>query len=247
MKKSFAGFALAGALALSAQADLLGFGAGAGLWSATPSGSADYGQSFDIKSDTGLSSSNNGYLWAYLEHPVLFLPNIRIERTGFESDGTKATNITFGGETFNVGDTKTELTLNQIDTILYYGLPVPAIDINLGFGTKSFDGELSMTSPLTSESADLSFVLPVLYAGMRFEIPGIPVGLEADIKYIGYDESKFSDTRIKADWAFIDSGIAVAAELGYRQQALVIKDLSGADAEADITIDGLFAGLSARF
>lgn len=247
MKKNLLSLAAAGVLTVSAQADLLGFGAGAGLWSATPSGSADYGQSFDIKKDTGLSASSSTYLWAYLEHPVVFLPNIRLERTAFQSDGSKSTDITFGGQTFNVGNTKTDLTLNQLDTILYYGLPVPMIDINLGLGAKTVDGGLSMKSALASESTDLDFTLPVAYLGVRFEIPGTPVGLEADMKYIGYDKSKFSDTRLKADWALLKAGVALAAEVGYRKQELILKDLSGVDAEADITIDGFFGGLAVRF
>ena len=249
MKKSLASLALAGALAASAQADLLGFGAGAGMWSATPGGTAQYeGDEFDLKDDTGLSKSTNAYFWAYLEHPIIMLPNIRLEHTAFSTDGTGSQAINFGGVSFPLSQ-KTDLTLDQLDVVFYYGLPVPLVDINLGFGAKQVDGEIAMSaaSGLLSEKTDLSFTLPIVYAGVRFEIPGTPVGLEADMKYIGYDKSSLSDTRIKADWTLLSAGIALAAEAGYRKQAIVIEDISGVDAEADITIDGLFAGLSLRF
>lgn len=248
MKKSVAGLALAGLMAASAQADLLGFGAGAGIWLATPTGTAQYeGDEFDIKDDTGLSASTNGYVWAYLEHPIIILPNIRLEHTGFSTDGTETTGIDFGGHTFNVGETTTELTLDQLDVILYYGLPVPLVDINLGLGVKMVDGSLSMKSLLASEETDLAFTLPIAYGAFRFEIPGTPVGLEADIKYIGYDKSKFSDTRFKADWTLISVGLALAVEAGYRSQQIVIEDIDGVDAEADIKIAGPFAGLNLTF
>ena len=237
-------------LCASAFGDLLGFGAGGGVWQADPSGKAEYkksgfGDRFDVKK-VGLDKTTNGYLWAYVEHEVPILPNFRIDGAAFSADGTKSVELDFGGTHFS-GETKTELPMNQVDIIGYYMLPIPAIDIRLGLGAETIDGSLKLSGGGRSAKADLAFALPIAYGGVRFELPSIPVGIEADLKYIAYDKSRVSDARAKIDWAFIDSIVSAAIEIGYRSRSIAIEDLSGTDGEVDVTIDGVFAGASVRF
>ncbi|MDR1451709.1 MAG: TIGR04219 family outer membrane beta-barrel protein [Helicobacteraceae bacterium] len=238
------------ALCASAVADLFEFGAGAGVWRAETSGTAEYkksgiGAKFDAK-DTGLDTTTNGYLWAYIEHEIPILPNFRIDGAPFSSDGTKNISVAFGGTVFN-GRTKTDLTMDQIDFIGYYILPIPAIDIRLGLGAETIDGSLKLAGQGKSAKADLSFTLPIAYGGVRFEIPSIAVGLEADLKYVAYDKSRISDIRGKIDWTFIDAVINAALEVGYRSRSIEIEDLSGVNGEIDVTIKGPFVGVAARF
>lgn len=251
MRKLVGSLALLAGLATLANADLLEFGVGAGVWNAKPSGEAEYkksgvGDRFDIKDDTGLSSATKPYVWAFLKHPIPLVPNVKLEHSSFASDATKDTNIEFGGHTFSTS-TKTELSLSQLDAILYYTLPIPLVDIDLGIGAKAVSGDISMSSAGVSEKADLGVVLPIAYGAVRFDIPATSAGVEADIKYIGYDKSHFSDLRFKADYKIIDSVIKLGIEAGYRAQNIVIKDISGVDAEVDIKIAGIFGGVFARF
>ncbi|MDR2151275.1 MAG: TIGR04219 family outer membrane beta-barrel protein [Helicobacteraceae bacterium] len=233
-------------LCASAFGDLLGFGAGGGAWQADTSGKAKYdGDRFDVEK-TGLDKTTNGYLWAYIEHEIPILPNLRIDSAAFSADGNKNINVNFGKTNFN-GKTKTDLQMNQIDLVGYYILPIPAIDIRLGLGAEIIDGSLKLSGQGKSKDADLSFALPIVYGGVRFDLPSLPIGLEADVKYVSYDKSRIGDARAKIDWTFVDSVVKAAIELGYRSRSIVIKDLSGVDAEIDITIDGPFAGASIRF
>ena len=249
MKKYLATAALAASIATGAQAELLGFGAGAGIWSADPSGKAEYkGSEFDLSSDAGLSSENSTYLWAYLNHPIPAIPNVRIERTGLSFDGKAKQPITFGGVSFGSVDTATTMDLTQTDVLLYWGVPfLPLLSVDFGFGAKLFDGELAMSTAGQSEKTDLDFALPVGYLALGLPIPGTGVRVGADTKMISYSGSGFSDSRLSVSWVPVSLVVDLAIEAGYRTQKLKIDDLSGVDAEADITMSGLFMGAALRF
>ncbi len=247
MRKFIAGLALSGLLASAAQAEFLGFGAGMGIWSAEPSGDAQYeGDAFNLKRDAGLSSENSLYMWAYLNHPVPVIPNLRLERSSLSFDGSAKQTIAFGDETFGV-DADTTLDLTQTDVLLYWGFPLPLVSIDFGLGAKLFDGELAMSSVGQSEKTDLDFVLPVGYLAVAVPIPGTGVTLEADTKMIRYSGSSFSDSRLTVSWVPLSLIVDLAIEAGYRTQKIDIDGLSGVDADADVTVGGLFMGAALRF
>ena len=91
--------------------------------------------------------------------------------------------------------------------------------------------------------------LPMAYGRLRFEIPATDIGLEGDIKYTGYKNSKVYDYRIKADYSMDLSVIDLGIEAGYRFQRLNIDsgDFSSLDTTGDIDISGFYAGVMVRF
>ena len=225
--------------------------AGAGVWNAEPSGKAQYkGDRFDVSDDTGLEGSNNFYVWGALEHPLPLLPNVRIERNAFSSSGSKTTSFEFDRTVFT-GNIDTDFDLDQLAIIGYYILPIPVVDIRLGLGADTIDGKIAVSGSVggigQSRSTNLSVTLPIVYAGVRYDFGTLPIGIETDIKYIGYGDSSLSDYSIKIDWTFLSFGVDLAVEAGYRAWSLVIDDLSGTDAETDISVAGAFAGLSVVF
>ena len=233
-----------------AQADTVGVGFGTGIWSATPSGTAQLGSNgtnFDLAKDTGLKSNNNAYVWAYFNHPIPLLPNIMLESTNVTHSGTKNTSIKFGGTTFN-GQTKTELDLSQVDLVAYWGLPIPMVDINFGVALKQLNGELTLSGGGNSEpkTTDINATIPMGYLGAHFTIPTTDLTLSADSKMISFDGSSLSDTRFKARYNITNFGLKLGVEAGYRTQSLKIDGLS-VDAQTDIKIDGLFAGVTLVF
>lgn len=230
------------------KADLLAFGAGVGVWSASPSGDLNYknANKFDIKGDTGLSSATKPYVWAFVEHPVIFLPNVKLDYSSYKDSATKNTNISFAGETFTTS-TKTQLTLNELDTTLYYSLPIPLIDIDLGFGAKSVGGDLTLSDSTKSKKEKLNVLLPYGYLGVRFDIPATSVGLSGDVKYIGFKKSSLSDMKFAVDYGFIDSVVKLGVEAGYRTKRIVLDDIGSLDVETDMKISGAFGGVFARF
>jgi outer membrane protein len=248
MKKTAAALLAGGLFALSAQAEMLGAGVGAGIWSADPSGTAQYGGSeFDLTKDAGFSSESSTYIWAYLNHPIPVIPNVRLEQTGLSFDGKAKQNIDFGGTSY-AAEADTKLDLTQSDVLLYWGVPlIPVVDIDFGVGAKMFSGEMSMKSVAGSEVTELDFTLPVGYLSLSGTIPTTDVTIGADTKMISYDSSSFSDTRAYVSWVPIGLVVDLAIEAGYRSQSLVVEDLSGVDAEIDFTASGLFGGVAVRF
>jgi outer membrane protein len=197
---------------------ILGFGAEVDYYHPTASGD------FNYKSTTTnfLNDSESSYqVGVYLEHPVPFVPNLRVDYTpdtSFSGSGNK-------------------VTFNQLDVTPYYEILDNVVDIDLGVSFKVLDGRVTGT-------ADESFnqVIPMGYLGAAAMIPGIPFSVAASVKYIGFSGDALSDARIKAVWK-IAAGLQ--AQAGYRQESLRINDRF--DMNTNMTIKGPFVGLGYTF
>ena len=228
----------------SAQAELLGAGIGGGIWNAGPTGTiTSTGNAFDIEKDSGLGKENNNYLWAYFNHPLPLVPNIRAEYTSTSTSGKGSTQINFLGNNFT-GSTQTQLDLDQTDILLYWGLPLPFVSFNYGFGAKDFKGELSVSqADGTNQRKDsLDATLPIGYLGADITLPMLPLTLSANTKTLG---SRFNDTTFKARYDIIGFGLKLGAEAGYRTINLNSDDLSNLD--VDLSFGGVFAGVTLVF
>ncbi|MCV6607874.1 MAG: TIGR04219 family outer membrane beta-barrel protein [Campylobacterales bacterium] len=248
MKKIIVGIFL---LASVMNADLIRVQAGAGIWAPTPTGDAQYGGSkaFDLEKDYGIDGSvTSGYMWIFVKHPVPVLPNVRIERTSFATDGKAKQTINFNGTPYNA-TSKTELVLNQLDGILYYNILDNTFwtTIDLGINLKMIDGGLTLKAAGQKEEASVNVTVPMAYVRGRVQVPGTGLAFEADTKYVAYDGSTFSDSRAKIDWDFFSIPfLSVALEAGYRAQKLKV-DTSSIDLKSDIDISGAFLGINAKF
>lgn len=224
------------------QADVLGAGFGTGIWTSGPVGTVTTGNNeFDVEKDTGLDANNNNYVWAYFNHPVPLIPNIRLESTQVSNTGNGSQSVTFQGQAFTA-DNQTDLNLNQVDVLLYWGIPLPIVDINYGFGAKQFTGDLTITDGTNSETTDLDGTIPVGYLAAQANIPALPLSFSADIKTLG---SLYSDTTLKARYDITNFGLKLGIEAGYRAQSLKTDDIG--DIDVDMKIDGYFAGVTLVF
>jgi outer membrane protein len=225
MKKlTFVALLSAGLLMSQAHAELLGAGVGAGIWQATPKGDTTLNNATLVDANN-LKATSNNYFWAYINHPIPVIPNAMIEQTAFSSDK--------GSDS---------LTLDQLDTTLYWGLPLPMLDFNFGLTLKQFNGEVR--NSLQTEKIDAS--VPMGYLALHVPIPATDFTISADTKMVSYDGSSLSDTRIKARWDLIGAGVNLGVEAGYRTQNVSIDGLD-LDVQTDLTIDGLFAGVTLVF
>lgn len=208
-------------ISVPAQAELLGAGVGIGTWQATPKGSASFSDQtrFDAYQ---LNDTSNRYIWAYLNHPLPFLPNAMLEQTDFSSKKANQ-----------------QLQLDQFDTTFYWGVPLPILDLNFGLTLKNFNGTFS--NSLASEKID--DIVPMAYGAMHAPIPGTSLMLSADTKLMVFDGSNVSDTRIKGRWDMIGLGVNLGLEAGYRVQSIKIEG-SNRNVETDFKLDGLFAGIT---
>lgn len=250
MKKILCSFTCASLLASAAFADFTRVEAGAGAWMQSPDGSASYTDNGADGSYTSSKKENTRiYAWAMIKHPAPMIPNLRVEYASIEDDGTASGKF----KKFDIGAVSTSLSydMKQYDIIPYYNIldNTAWITLDLGIDLKVVDYSYTAAPilPFSGYSDSSTFVIPLVYARARTEIPSTQIGLEADIKYISTGDSTVYDARIKADYTLdLFPVVQPALEIGYRVQKFDIDD-SSVDAKLDIDFSGFYAGLMLRF
>jgi outer membrane protein len=232
---------------------------GTGIWYGESSGDINYktvgtASNIDFKNDLGLKETSNSYFYADFNHILPIVPNLRIEKQNFKTDGNKTLSrtLTFGNETFSTSQrVLTDLKLNQSDFILYWSVPgvktfsLGQVALNLGLSAKKFDGY----ARINDELVNVDFTVPMGYLAFDIKFPLIDTKLSASTKVITYKGSAIKDSMIKVSYelplsnTFVDLNL----DVGYKVQEFnITNDLSN-DFTADIKNSGLFAGISAKF
>ena len=251
MRQSYNLFVAALLLPAAAVADVLGVTVGANYWNFDISGTARYqtrdsSNDIDVNRDLGYDDGNLGHYYIGLEHPVPFLPNIRVSRTDIDEDanGTLTKNVVYGGTTFFVNeDVSSKVKLDQTDITLYYSPLDTIVNIDLGLNAKYIDGKARITGAVSgSQTANISGWVPMAYAGVGIDLPLTGLGISADGSYITYQGSSFYDYTLRVTYT---SPWFVGADIGYRKIKLDLDDFD--DSFADVEFDGPYAGLYLHF
>lgn len=235
---------LATTLAINLYADTIGVEAGAAYWGAKTSGNVQYrGSSIDLEKDLGYGDLNTNFLWASFEHPVPLLPNLKIQHTTIDESSSKNANVTFNNNVYS-GTVSSNIKLNQTDFILYYELLDNWVNFDFGINGKYLDASVDMNDSLggTSSSKDLTYVIPMVYAKAKFDLPFSGLSVETDVSYIGYDANNFYDLKGGVSY---ETSFGLGATVGYRYEKLELDDLS--DVYSAIEISGAYAGLYYHF
>src|SRR5690606_39990094 len=205
-----------------AQADLLfTVGAKASVWNAEATGQLDKNVSVE-KDGLNLDSDNGNQLTVFFEHPLPFIPNVKLKQTALEVDGNGTINATFADQYFNEA-VATKLDLAHTDLSLCWGLPLPLpyIDINFGLTARQFDGSASVSNKTAAktESVDLDLTLPMAYGEVKV---GTPFGIyaAADVNYIGFGDNKITDMSATLGYDLPIPVVDIALEGGYRSLSL---------------------------
>ena len=235
---------------LSANANLLfTVGAKASVWDAEPTGQIDDNVSVE-KGGLNLKSENGTQITVFFEHPVPFIPNVKLKSTDLDIKGSGVlnANINFAGKPFAVSEAvDSNINLSHTDATLYWGLPIPLPYINVDFGltARMFDGDASVTQvsdTTRTESVDLDMTLPMAYGAVKV---GSPFGIyaTADVNWIGFGDNKMTDLSAAVGYELPIPIVDVGVEVGYRGINLQT-DREDTDIEADLDVTGLFYGLS---
>jgi outer membrane protein len=255
MSKVLSGLLLAGLLGTASQADVLRVEMGGGIWENELSGTITSGTPA-VTIDTDIlayEKEKKGYAWLNIKHPIPVLPNLRLEYAAIDYSGTSTASFVYDGKTYAANSTS-DLTLDQFDIIMYYNLldNTAWTTLDLGIDVKVIQSELNAADSLgavVDVHEKETLPVPMAYGRLRFEIPGVDIGLEGNMKYSAYKNSKIMDYAIKADYTLVDVlPVDIGLEVGYRFQQL---DIDGTDfsidTTADIEIDGVFAGAVIKF
>ena len=244
MKKSILLLSLAASLVVSASADTVGFEVGGAYWASKTSGNIQYkGDSIDLEKDLGYEDLNTNFIWASFEHPIPLIPNIKIQHTKIEDTASKISNVTFDNKTFS-GNVSSSLQLNQTDFIAYYELLDNWVNLDVGINGKFIDASVSVkdTSTTPASNKNLEYIIPMVYAKARFDLPFSGLSAETDLSYISYEDSEFYDFK---GGLLYETSFGLGATAGYRMEKLQLDDIS--DVNSNIEIKGAYAGLFYHF
>lgn len=258
MKKICASLAVASALFIAnANAGMvIDVEGGTGLWYAETTGNMNTAgdASIDLKNDLGLEESSNGYYYLDVNHFVPIIPNVRLEGQKYSVDGSKTTNVTFKGQTFN-STTNTDLKLDQTDLILYWGVPglktlsLGHVAVDFGIDIKKFDGYAKLTDGTNNENVNIDFTVPMGYLAASVKVPFINTKVSASTKMISYKSSSLNESMVKASFKLPIPipAIDIKAEVGYKTQNLELDPKLSDDINVDIKNSGMFVGIAAKF
>ena len=250
MKKILTTVTCAAILAATASADIARVEIGAGAWAQTPSGEITYTDGGATGRDTANETDETqGYVWMLIKHPVPIVPNIRAEYAGVKSEGTVSGEF----KTYTLNSvSKSTLEITQYEVIPYYNILDNTfwMTVDLGIDIKMMDvsynvDALAVDLPSGYEDTS-SIVLPLGYLRARVQVPSTELGVEADVKYVSYDDNTMYDVRVKVDYTFdITPVIQPGIEIGYRMQKIETDET--ADANINLEFSGVYAGVMLRF
>lgn len=253
MNKSLLGLVLVGLLGTAAQADIVRVEAGLGMWNQSIDGDIQNGASLAFTTDDlNYDTETKPYAWMYVKHFIPIVPNLRLEYAAVAFEGTSTTSFDFQGTTYSAA-ADTTLTMDQLDAILYYNIldNTAWITVDLGLDIKSMNGSFEAADGTNNVDESQTLVLPLGYARGRVEVPGTDLGFEAEVKYLGYKDSKISDMSIKVDYTLVDMipFVDLGIEAGYRTQTINLdaSDISSLDTSLNVDTDGVFVGIVGRF
>ena len=224
----------------AAHADVIGVHGGIGFWAYDFSGDAI--SDISLENDFNITSDNGGHAYLALEHPIPFLPNVKVAYTSMSDSSTNAltTGFAFKGVPFLLGQTvNTEIDLTHTDFTLYYEIVDLGFDLDLGITGRLMRGEVSVDAI----KEGVKVVLPMAYASARFGLPfsGLYIG---GLVNAGSD---IVDYQLKVGWEtenFIFPEFGV--EVGYRSFS-VDSGEKDFDVNMDVDTDGVFLNLTAHF
>ncbi|MGV5000448.1 TIGR04219 family outer membrane beta-barrel protein [Shewanella xiamenensis] len=245
MKKILLASAVLGCImATSAHAaTVVGFKIGGDYWRADTSGTfSDKGQpqqGFDY------SSSAQGSYWFAVEHPLPFVPNLKIRENSLDQKGSLANaDFSFNGHDFK-GNVTSYTDLSNTDFVLYYELlDNDILSFDLGAAYKLMNGSLRVQDAGHPEEKDVDSGIVMGYASTHVSMPGLGLFGFADLM-LGVNESNVHDYAVGLGWQFDGVAVETRVRVGYREFAFDVNNFSGIS--ADSKFDGYFAGVEIDF
>lgn len=230
---------------------VLGIYAGGGVWQSDFSGQVgDVDQPAADLEDLGLDDQDNEFYFVALEHPVPLLPNIRLQHTDVSLSETSTISRSFvlDDVAYSINEQLvSDFDFSHTDATFYYELLDNWVNLDLGLTFRKFDGDLSLRSLTTGETASsrLDETVPLLYGKAQFNLPLTGFYVSAGGNFVSYDGSDMSD--LQAAVGYMSDGLLldVGIEVGVRNFNIELDDVS--DLDADMELEGAFASVYLHF
>lgn len=227
------------------QADALGMRISAYSWQQEADGNVrSDGSRVDLNNELDIDDERNQTIEFALEHPIPLLPNLRLAHTEMElsGDNVLSSTIQFDGNTYTAGTAvSSDLDLTHTDATLYYELLDNWISLDAGLTVRYFSGDVELRGAGVKSSESFVSTLPMVYLAARADLPLSGLYVAASGNAIGYSDARLFDYRVNLGY---ETDIGLGAEVGLRRFDL---DFDDDDDEADLTVDGIYAGLFFHF
>lgn len=221
---------------------ILGFYAGAHYWNYGMSGSINSSNNQIGDMDIDFTNDNSTALYAALEHPVPFLPNIKIQQNNIQTSGIITVNniASLPGQAIDVN---ADLDFSHTDLMLYYEVLDNWLNLDLGFSLKNFNGHTDFqVNNLLDERSDFDDFIPMLYAKGKFDLPFTGFSASATVEALSFNSNKVTDFALAVGY---ESGSGFGAEAGYRNLSIDLDNIGSL--KSDLTMDGLYLGVNFHF
>jgi len=230
----------------------LGVYVGASSWQQNYDGyirdlDSNIGGNIDLEDDLGFDDDNGTVLYAALEHPIFFLPSIMLKQTDIEISATNDLTrpIEIDDQPFPVTTgIRSEADFSHTDITLYYQILDNIVSLDLGLTGRIFDGFVEIESIANGANGRENFnaVIPLIYLKARVDLPFTGGFASFSGNALGDGDNTFADYQATIGW---EGKIGLGIEGGYRSLNLELDDLD--DIDADLAIDGAFAGVFYHF
>lgn len=215
-------------------ADTIGGEVSLGFFNHQPNGNASYkGNEVDIEDTLGYSEEQDIFLKAYLEHPLPLIPNIKLGYTTLSQEGSSSVNdFTWGDTTYN-GEIESSLSLDMSDITLYYEFLDHWTEMDAGITLRYISGNMDVYNSKSSDVADFSAWVPMLYGKVRLNLPTTDLSLQLEANVVSYWDITTYDYELSARYTL---AMGVGLEAGYKAFHIDSDELvNGFDADMDFS------------
>ncbi len=225
---------------------LFGIYAGAGTWHQNSEGHIQSnGTRVDTKQDMGLGDDDGNVLAVAFEHPIPFVPNLRLQQAdiGMQGGLEIERDVVLAGVSFiPPGTVDSTFDLKMTDAILYYRLLDTALNLDLGLAARRIDGSASISGGVYLAEVEFDGTIPMLYAAVEWDLLS-GFWMAANAQAANWKGEDFLDYSGALGW---NSDLGLGVEVGYRYMRLKLDELGDVES-ANLIVDGPFAALNYRF
>ncbi|MBL4909859.1 MAG: TIGR04219 family outer membrane beta-barrel protein [Alteromonadaceae bacterium] len=236
-----------------AHADAIGLYLGGQVWDSNATGL--FGER-DQQIDFNLANKQQGSFFIALEHPLPFLPNLKISSTTLDTKGatTLSTDFNFAGTTFPPSSANTVFNTRYIDYTAYYEVfDNDLLTFDFGLTARKIDVKIAVdattaTTPPVSSNATLraSSYVPMFYAAFIFGIPTTDFNVFANGNFLSFKGQTLYDYQAGISYELVDNlAVDVNLTLGYRDVKLELDNID--NLYTNLEFSGAFAGAIVHF
>ncbi len=240
-KTSLSCFLIFSALSV-VKADVIGFEAGVNYWDYSISGDIESALVGSGNARVDLEDDNNLTFFAALEHPVPFLPNIKLQQNNLDAVGlVRVNDVGFAPGQSNL--LNATIDLSHTDLILYYEVLDNWVNLDVGISGKYFNGNNRlMLDAQTSQRIEFDDWVALAYAKAQFDLPFTGLSAAATLEALSLNDNDVTDLDLALKYT---TKPGLGASVGYR--VLDVDLEAGNNFRSDLKADGFYLGVHLDF